>query len=315
MARTDGIDVQTAIARTEGEARPKTLADYVNGLKPEIARALPAHVDPDRIARIAITALRTNRALQESDPQTFLAALMQAAQFGLEPNTPLGEAFLIPYKNKHTGRFEVQFQIGYKGILALAYRTGEYQTIYAREVYANDKFSYQYGLNPDLVHVPADNPEGEPVYYYAVYKLKNGGSDFVVWHRDKMEAHAKRYSQALRSGKDTPWKTNFGPMALKTMVKQVLNYAPKSIEFTRQLSADETVKRAVADDMTEIPGESIEMPSEYVYEAQEEDQEDNADPKAMEQETPIAQPAPAIPGERPATGAPYLPGDDEAPMF
>ena len=94
---------------------------------------------------------------------------MQAAQLGVEPNTPIGQAYLIPYGN------QVQFQLGYKGLIDLAYRSGEVQSIQAHEVHENDTFEYELGLNPKLKHVPAMKDRGPVILYYAVIKLKNGG--------------------------------------------------------------------------------------------------------------------------------------------
>lgn len=258
MAKADGSDVMNKLV--EKKDKPKTLVGWINSMKPEIERALPKHVDADRIARIAITTIRTNKDLQSCEPMSFIAALMQASQLGLEPNTPLGEAYIIPYKDK--GIPSARFEMGYKGLLSLAHRTGEYQTIYAMEVYANDEFDYAYGLEPYLTHKPAEEPEGEPVRYYAVYHLKNGGREFRVWSRKKVEQHADKYSMAFKRGWTSPWKTDFDSMAKKTVLKDLLKYAPKSIEFSRALSMDETIKHEVAEDMSEVPADYIDIDSE-----------------------------------------------------
>ena len=258
MAKADGSDVMNKL--TKKVDKPKTLVGWINSMKPEIERALPKHVDADRIARIAITTIRTNKDLQSCEPMSFIAALMQASQLGLEPNTPLGEAYIIPYKDK--GVPSARFEVGYKGLLSLAHRTGEYQTIYAMEVYANDEFDYAYGLEPYLTHKPAEEPEGEPVRYYAVYHLKNGGREFRVWSRKKVEQHADKYSMAFKRGWTSPWKTDFDSMAKKTVLKDLLKYAPKSIEFSRALSMDETIKHEVAEDMSEVPADYIDIDSE-----------------------------------------------------
>lgn len=258
MAKADGSDVMNKL--TKKVDKPKTLVDWINSMKPEIERALPKHVDADRIARIAITTIRTNKDLQSCEPMSFIAALMQSSQLGLEPNTPLGEAYIIPYKDK--GVPSARFEIGYKGLLSLAHRTGEYQTIYAMEVYANDEFDYAYGLEPYLTHKPAEEPEGEPVKYYAVYHLKNGGREFRVWSRKKVEQHANKYSMAFKKGWTSPWKTDFDSMAKKTVLKDLLKYAPKSIEFSRALSMDETIKHEVSEDMSEVPADYIDIDAE-----------------------------------------------------
>lgn len=238
--------------------KPKTVFDLIQSMQKEFKRALPEQVGVDRFTRIAITVVRTSPNLMKCDGMSIVAALMQSAQLGLEPNTPLGQAYLIPFKNKRivggkeTWVDEAQFQIGYKGLISLALRTGEYKAIYAHEVYANDEFSYSYGLDKNLHHVPADEPQGEPVKYYAVYHLKNGGYDFVVWSKTRIDNHAKQYSKAVQKGYTSPWVTDYGSMAKKTVLKEVLKYAPKSIEFSQQLAADETVKREVANDMSEV---------------------------------------------------------------
>ncbi len=254
MAKADGSDVMNKLAKKEDKPdKPKTLVDWVNSLKPEIERALPKHISADRIARIAITTIRTNKNLQSCEPMSFIAALMQSSQLGLEPNTPLGEAYIIPYKDK--GVPSARFEMGYKGLLSLAHRTGEYKTIYAMEVYENDEFDYAYGLEPYLTHKPAEEPKGEPIKYYAVYHLKNGGKEFRVWSRKKIEKHAQQYSQAFKRGMTSPWKTDFDSMAKKTVLKDLLKYAPKSIEFARQLAMDETIKKEIAEDMSEVPAD------------------------------------------------------------
>ena len=267
----------------QGNQKPKkqegnTITKLIKKMEPEIKRALPKHITPERMARITLTAIRNNPKLAESDQMSLLSAVMQSAQLGLEPNTPLGEAYLIPYKNK--GRMEAQFQMGYKGLLNLAHRTGEYKAIYAHEVYPNDEFHFEYGLNKDLKHIPADVPEGDPVYYYGVYHLKNGGFDFVVWSLDKIQRHARTYSQAYAKGWTSPWKSDFDSMAKKTVLKDVLKYAPKSIEFNKALASDETVKRDIDENMTDvIDMTDYEERNEQVIEIkeQEEQQEEKAE--------------------------------------
>ena len=107
-------------------------------MKNEIQVALPSQLASERFQRVALTAFNSNPKLQTCDPMTFIAAMMQSAQLGLEPNTPLGQAYLIPYKVK--GMDKVQFQIGYKGLLELAHRSGKIKTLYAHEVRKNDEF-------------------------------------------------------------------------------------------------------------------------------------------------------------------------------
>ena len=275
----DQTDIKNQLAKNVGqvpEKKEKTVFDLIKTLEGEFARALPEQVGVQRFVRIATTIVRTNPKLMQCDQMSIIAALMQSAQLGLEPNTPLGQSYLIPSKNKRVidgkERFvdEARFEIGYKGLITLALRTGEYKAIYAHEVYENDEFSYQYGLNKDLVHIPADEPHGEPIKYYAVYHLQNGGFDFVVWSENRINKHAQQYSQAVKKGHSSPWKTDFPGMAKKTVLKEVLKYAPKSTEFARALSMDGTIKREVPAnaDMSEVI-DVTDWDAEYVNETEE----------------------------------------------
>lgn len=235
--------------------RDMTIPDMVKAMMPEIKRALPTVLTPERFTRIALSALNNTPALQQCTPMSFLAALMNAAQLGLEPNTPLGQAYLIPYKNK--GILECQFQIGYKGLIDLAYRNGQMQTIQAQAVYENDEFFYEYGLEPKLVHRPAFSDRGELVYFYGIFRTVNGGYGMAVMSKTDMDVHAKTYSKAFDSSY-SPWKSNYEDMAKKTVIKQALKYAPIKTDFQRALSADETIKKQLSDDMLSVQNETIE---------------------------------------------------------
>lgn len=145
-----------------------------------------------------------------------------------------------------------QFQLGYKGLIDLAYRSGEVSSIQAHEVHENDVFEYEYGLDPKLKHVPAQKDRGNVIMYYAVLKLKNGGVGFEVMSRDDVEKFAMKKSKAYSSG---PWQTDFDEMAKKTVLKKVLKYAPLKTEFARAVATDETVKSTLSDHMADEPDE------------------------------------------------------------
>lgn len=235
--------------------KSKTFPDLLKSMENEIKRALPKHITVERMLRIAQTAYSRNLGLQKCDPMTIIAAIVQSAQMGLEINTPLGEAYIIPRYNSKTKQQEAQFQTGYKGELSLAYRTGQYRMIGAYEVYKNDEFSYEYGLDRYCKHKPAKKPDGNPIYYYAVYETINGGKDFKVMSFEQVEDHSKKHSQAVQSGWTSPWKTDFNAMAKKTVLKSLLSYAPKSIEYATHFSQDGSIKREIDSDMSTIPNE------------------------------------------------------------
>ena len=239
-----------AKARQTKPATPKaTMNAYITRMQGEIAKALPSVITPERFTRIVTSALSATPQLAETTPQSFLGAMMTAAQLGMEPNTPLGQAYLIPYKNK--GRLETQFQLGYKGLIDLAYRSGEVTIIQAHAVHENDEFEYSFGLEPSLNHVPAIRDRGEVICYYAMFRTKSGGFGFEVMSREDVEKHAARYSQSYGSS-FSPWKTNFDEMAKKTVLKKALKYAPLKSDFVRGVASDETIKQDIAPDMGDV---------------------------------------------------------------
>ena len=247
-------------AAAPAENRKKTMADYIKSMSGEIAKALPKSITPERFTRITLSALSSNPELQQCTPSSFLAAMMTAAQLGVEPNTPLGQAYLIPYFNGRKQAKECQFQIGYKGVIDLAYRSGEVQSIQAHEVHLNDEFSYSFGLEPELHHVPAIRDRGEVIAYYAVWKGKDGGYGFEVMSREDVEQHGRKFSKSFSSG---PWKSDFDEMAKKTVLKKALKYAPMKTELTYATVSDETVKHGLSENMWEvesIPVDDTEEP-------------------------------------------------------
>lgn len=247
--------IQNQVAKTNQNGNGKTMQQYIKSMEGEIKKALPSVLTPERFTRMVLSALSTNRQLGACTPQSFLGAMMSAAQLGVEPNTPLGQAYLIPYKNK--GVLECQFQLGYKGLIDLAYRSGEVEVVQAQIVYANDEFECEFGLEPKLVHVPADGERGEAVKVYAIFRTKSGGYGFDVMSIADVRAHAKKYSQSYSSSY-SPWATNFEEMAKKTVLKRVLKYAPLKSDFVRGVAQDETIKTEISEDMYSVPAEEIE---------------------------------------------------------
>lgn len=252
---------QGMIAKTQGtkavaKKQPQTIKDYINAMSGEIAKALPQVMTPERFTRIALSAVSNTPKLGNCTPQSFLGAMMNAAQLGLEPNTPLGQAYLIPFENRKKGITECQFQIGYKGLIDLAYRSGEVKMIDAQVVYENDEFEYELGMDPVLKHKPARTNRGNPIYFYATFKLTNGGQGFQVMSIEDVQEHAKKYSKIYNNG---PWQTNFEEMAKKTVLKKLLKYAPLKTEFVKQVTQDETIKTKLSDNMEDIPNEYMDV--------------------------------------------------------
>lgn len=249
---------------TRTEAGRATMQAYIKRMEGEIKKALPSVLTPERFTRIVLSALSTNPKLQETTPESFLGAMMTAAQLGMEPNTPLGQAYLLPYYNSKKRCLECQFQLGYKGLIDLAYRSGEVSTIQAHVVYEHDKFSYAYGLEPQLEHVPAMGDRGSPTHVYAVFRTKDGGYSFGVMSIDDVRRHAQRYSKSFENG---PWQTNFEEMAKKTVLKRILKYAPLKSDFVRGVSQDGAIHTELSDDMFSTPAAYIDVDAVEVDES------------------------------------------------
>ena len=253
-------DLKTALAeKAAGSKEVKItksmkIEDMIKAMSPEIKNALPDVITPERFTRMALSTLNNNVKLRECAPVTFLAAMMNAAQLGLEPNTPLGQAYLIPYRNH--GQMECQFQIGYKGLIDLVYRNPNIQTVQAQCVYENDTFEYELGLEPKLVHKPALTDRGSLILVYALWKAENGGYGFEVMSKADIDAHARRYSQSYNSS-SSPWKSNFEEMAKKTVIKKCLKYAPLRSDILRAVSTDETIKSSISVDMSEVAPDEV----------------------------------------------------------
>ena len=243
-----------AIQKATGEramttGKKPSMQQYIKQMEGEIKKALPSVITPERFTRIVLSALSTTPALATTTPQSFLGAMMTAAQLGMEPNTPLGQAYLIPYRNH--GVMETQFQLGYKGLIDLAYRSGEVSTIQAHVVYENDTFDYSFGLDPQLKHIPAKSDRGAPIFVYAAFRTKDGGYGFEVMSVDDIREHARKFSKSYEKG--GPWQTNFEEMAKKTVLKKALKYAPLKSDFVRSVAQDGSVKVEISEDMYSVP--------------------------------------------------------------
>ncbi len=234
------------------EKSQPTTAQFLASMAPEMARAVPKHLNPDRLARIVLTEVRRTPLLAQCTLESFGGAVMTCAQLGLEPGAT-GEAYLLPFKNSRTGNFEAQLVVGYQGMAKLFWQSPIAKSLDAQVVYSNDYFEYEYGLAPKLIHRPVLNDRGEPIAYYAVATTTTGGSAFVVLSRADVEKIRKR-SKAKDAG---PWQTDYDAMSRKTAVRQLFKLLPKSPELARAVAHDETVR-------TELAPEALDASPAYI---------------------------------------------------
>lgn len=209
----------------------------------QLKLALPrAGVTAERMARIAVTEVRRTPKLASCRIESLLGAIMQCAQLGLEPG-PQGLAYMIPYGQEAT------FQIGYKGLLALMWRSGQVQSIQAEVVCEKDLFHYQNGIPPRLEHKPASGDRGPVTHCYAVIGTTTGGWIFRVMTAEEIEAHRQRFSKA----KSSPWDTDWNEMACKTVLKRVAKRAPVSTEVQRAIDLDDRADLGIGQEIDVTP--------------------------------------------------------------
>ena len=191
------------------------------------AARLPKHVDPSRFIKILVTAAAKNPKILECDKESVILSALQAAELGLEPGGALGEGYLVPY-----GR-TCQFIPGYRGFISLARRSGQIVSIEAHVVYSADHFECEFGLEPKLVHRPdlTAKDRGDILGFYAVARLKDGGTQFEFMPKADVEAIRKR-SRAAQSG---PWVTDYAEMGKKTVIRRIFKMLPVSVELVRAL--------------------------------------------------------------------------------
>lgn len=227
-----------------------TIRGLLERAKPKLAEVLPRHLSADRLVRVTIACINKTPTLLECTKESLLNAVMQAAQLGLEPTGVLGSAYLVPYNvqvkdenGKGTGKWKKEAQLipGYRGLIDLARRSGQIESIEAHVVHANDRFQCRYGLEPTLEHEPAWQGDPGPVIAaYAVAKLKDGGKQIEVMTRAQLD---KIKGGTQSKGKYGPWQDHEEEMQRKTVVRRIAKYLPLTPELADALSAIEDVER------------------------------------------------------------------------
>ena len=208
-----------------------------------------------------ISVSQNNKLLRNAEPMSILSSAMVAATLDLPVVPTLGMAYLVPYKGV------CSFQIGYKGILELAMRSGEFRNIIDEVVYdgqlvKKNKFTGEYVFDEDSIKLD-EKGQAKPIGVMARFDLINGYSKTIYWSLEEIEAHAKRFSQAYRSGYESPWKSDFWQMAKKTVLKSLLNkYAPKSVAMQTALKFDQSKVNLNSNDIGELNVDAFD--AEYV---------------------------------------------------
>ncbi len=210
--------------------------------------------DPNRAKRFVAaisSAVAVNPALQECDAGTILSAGLLGESLNLSPSPQLGQYYLVPYDDKRNNRKIAQFQMGYKGYIQLALRSGRYKKINVTTVKEGEIVSYN-PFDKEIVFKPIKDYEerekAATIGYYAMFELLDGMVEWLYWPKEKMEAHALKYSKAYKAQKGYSfWEKNFDAMAYKTMLRQLISKrGPMSIDM------DFSMIEAYTKDMAQI---------------------------------------------------------------
>jgi recombination protein RecT len=224
------------------------IRDLIERAQTKIASVVPRHLTAERLTRVAIACITRTPALLACSPPTLLQAVMQAAELGLEPGSALGEAYLVPYGKA------AQLIVGYRGLIALARRSGQIEDIEAHVVREGDHFKMTKGIHQVLEHEPALDA-GEPAPLRLVYAMAwlKGSTRPHVEVMTKAEIDKVRArSKASGSG---PWVSDYEEMSRKTVVRRLVKYLPMSVEMARASEVEQ------ADDVDAIDVVAVETPA------------------------------------------------------
>lgn len=282
---TDIKDLQQKSKLPAKQAGISTVKEYFNTNKNAIMEAAPEHLNTKRMLSVALSAIRTTPKLRECTTESLFGSILACAQLGLEPNTPNGHAYLVPFKNNKANRMDVQVIIGYRGMLDMARRSGNIESISAHAVYEQDEFSYEYGLNEHCKHIPAEGDRGEITHFYCTARYVGGGHNFLVMTRHEVEQvrdQSQNWKQAKRYNKEkfSPWYQHFAAMGEKTVMRRLYKWLPTSVEMQvaarleeqRERGEEQTaVSNALDGDFIDITATSVDYEGDIDGEAEEEE--------------------------------------------
>ena len=192
-----------------------------------------------------ISVANGNPQLRKAEPMSIIGAAMVAATMQLQVIPTLGQCYIIPYGSK------AQFQVGYLGLLQLCQRSGQFKKILAAPVHEGEYISGD-EFDEDYVFDRKQRKSDKVIGYMAKFELLNGFTKVAYWDIEKVKSHATKFSQAFRSGFNSPWKSDFDAMAMKTVMKSILKYAPKSIEMQNAVTFDQAVINTNTSDVQDL---------------------------------------------------------------
>lgn len=233
-----------------------TCRSIFTGFLPDIEKAIRGKMSPDVLMSAMVNSVRKEPKLLKCTQGSMLSALLYSADTELIPDTPAQECHLIPFKG------QVVWMPGYRGLAKKVRQSGEIVDLETRVVYEQDGFSYNYGLTPDLRHIPFEDPEnrGESVYFYAIARFRdqNIPSKFEVMPRLDVEAIRKK----AHSGNSDAWTEHFDEMGRKTVLRRLCKLLPMTAELATVIDLDNAAAVGAPQTVHEVVAEVIEEASD-----------------------------------------------------
>ena len=225
-------------------AKPKfTAVINSDGYKRMINNTLGNPTKAARFVTAITSAVSTNPALAECEASTIVSAGLLGEGLNLSPSPQLGQYYLVPFKDRKNNRTVAQFQLGYKGYIQLAIRSGQYKKLNVLPIKESELISFnplEEEIQVQLIEDETARENAPTIGYYAMFEYTNGFKKAMYWSKQKMESHAEKYSQGYRAHKGyTFWEKDFDAMACKTMLRQLISkWGTLSIEFQKGFEAD-----------------------------------------------------------------------------
>lgn len=251
--------------------RHTDIETVLQGMKAQVAQALPKHISAERVIQMTTTLISQNPQIAQCSAQSIVGSMMQASILGFKPVSALGQCYFVPYGG------HVQFQIGYKGWIDLARRSGQIKNLYAYCVREGDEFNYKLGLNPELNHAPKAGPDALMTHVYAVVHYKDGGYDFIVLTRAEVESLRMR-NPMQKAAPAGPWKSDYEAMAKAKAIKQLAKFMPLSDEMQQASVSDDgiiDVTKAGTNDHSGVNLDGIEYEADFADSEDVTDESDN----------------------------------------
>lgn len=244
--------------------------------------------DGSRFISSIVSAVSTNPALQECTNNSIVSGALLGESLKLSPSPQLGHYYLVPFNNRQQGTKEAQFQLGYKGYIQLAIRSGQYKKLNVMAIKAGELIAFNpldEEIEINLIKDFNERENAETIGYYAFFELTNGFRKAIYWSKEQMEAHATKYSMGYKAHKGyTFWEKNFDGMAYKTMLRQLISkWGIMSIDMMKAYDGDMAVMDGESPNyVDDQPDEFPETKEEVKVEATEAQAEETTEPSAAQ---------------------------------